>query len=259
MRIILHAGFHKTGTSSLQAILARHRAALLPHARLVLHDEMADVLKRATRFAVGGDPFDLAGFNAAFVALCERLAAEGHQTLILSCEGLSGRTPGKKGINDYSAALPLAQAMSACVKAVFGAKAEQHFLYTTRDAESWLYSAWRHNLAGYRVTEDFDSFRSTCAKAADFPALIANLTTALPRATLTSVALEEIQAEPAGPAEAVLRLLDLPAGLRASIRDIGVRNAGRSADLSAELLALNRSTLPDTEVKARKAALLRRP
>src|SRR3989338_5710108 len=181
MRIILHAGFHKTGTSSLQAILARHRAALLPHARLVLHDEMADVLKRATRFAVGGDPFDLAGFNAAFVALCERLATEGHQTLILSCEGLSGRTPGKKGINDYSAALPLAQAMSACVKAVFGAKAEQHFLYTTRDAESWLYSAWRHNLAGYRVTEDLDSFRSTCAKAADFPALIANLTTALPR------------------------------------------------------------------------------
>jgi hypothetical protein len=259
VRIILHAGFHKTGTSSLQAILARHRAALLPHARLVFRDEMSEALKRATRFATGGDPFDLAGFNVAFATLCEGLASEGHQTLILSCEGLSGRTPGKRGITDYRAAVPLAQAMSACLKAVFGGKADQHFLYTTRNAESWLYSAWRHNLAGYRVTEDFDSFRSTCAKSADFPTLIADLTAALPRARLTSVALEEVQAEPAGPAEAILRLLDLPRDLRATIRDIGIRNAGRSADISAELLALNRSSLSDAEVKARKAALLRHP
>lgn len=258
MRIILHAGFHKTGTSSLQAILARHRAALLPHARLVLHDEMADALKRATRFAVGGDPFDLAGFNAAFVALCERLATEGHETLILSCEGLSGRTPGKKGITDYRAAVPLAQAMSDCVEAVFGPQADQQFLYTTRAAESWLYSAWRHNLWGYRVTEDFETFRAACAQAADFPAIVAALTDALPRATLTAVALEEVRDAPAGPAEAVLRLLDLPADLRAAIRDIGVRNEGRSPELSAELLALNRSTLTDTEVKAAKAALLGR-
>lgn len=258
MRIILHAGFHKTGTSSLQAILARHRAALLPHARLVLHDEMADALKRATRFAVGGDPFDLAGFNAAFVTLCERLAAEGHRTLILSCEGLSGRTPGKKGITDYSAAVPLAQAMSDCVAAVFGDGADQQFLYTTREAESWLYSAWRHNLSGYRVTEDFATFRAACAAAADFPAIITALRAALPRATLTDVALEDIRDLPAGPAEAVLRLLDLPAALRDRIRDLGIRNEGRSPEISAELLALNRSTLSDAEVKAAKAALLRR-
>ena len=30
MRIILHAGFHKTGTTSLQSALAAHRAALVP-------------------------------------------------------------------------------------------------------------------------------------------------------------------------------------------------------------------------------------
>lgn len=256
MRIILHAGFHKTGTSSLQAILARHRAALLPHARLVLHDEMADALKRATRFAMGGDPFDLAGFNMAFVELCERLAAEGHSTLILSCEGLSGRTPGKRGITDYSAAVPLAQAMFDCVAAVFGDKAEQQFLYTTRNAESWLYSAWRHNLAGYRVTEDFDSFRNRCAKAADFAALIGDLTAALPAAQVIAVALEEVRDLPAGPADAVLRLLDLPDDLRRKIRDTGIRNAGRSAEVSAQLLALNRSDLTDAEVKASKAALL---
>lgn len=258
MRIILHAGFHKTGTSSLQAILARHRAALLPHARLVLHDEMAEALKRATRFAVGGDPFDLAGFNAAFVGLCERLASEGHQTMILSCEGLSGRTPGKKGITDYSAAIPLAQAMSDCVAAVFGDRADQQFLYTTRDPESWLYSAWRHNLAGYRVTEDFETFRTACAGAADFPPIIKALRAALPRATLTDVALEDVCDSPAGPAEAVLRLLDLPADLRDRIKDIGVRNAGRSSEISDQLLALNRSTLTDAEVKAAKAALLAR-
>ena len=29
-RVIVHAGFYKTGTTSLQAYLARHRAALAP-------------------------------------------------------------------------------------------------------------------------------------------------------------------------------------------------------------------------------------
>ncbi len=253
--MILHPGFHKTGTSSLQACLAINRAALAPYARIVLLDALAGPVRYATRFATGGDLLDLAGFSAAFADVCAAVA--GADTVVISCEGLSGRTPGKKGIVDYRAAVPLAHAMAAGVRAVFGGKARLTLLYTTRGAQGWLLSAWRHNLLGYRVTEDFDAFSARCAGAADFAAITGQVAQTVRRAQVTSVALESVQNAPLGPAEAVLALLDLPEAVRAGLVNPGLRNMGSSADLSAALLALNRSDLPDDEVKRRKTALLR--
>lgn len=253
--MILHPGFHKTGTSSLQACLAANRAALAPHAQIVLLDALERPVRYATRFATGGDPLDLAGFSAAFAEVCATVT--GADTVVISCEGLSGRTPGKKGIVDYGAAVPLAQAMAAGVRTVFGGKARLTFLYTTREAQGWLSSAWRHNLSGYRVTEDFDTFSARCAEAADFAAITGQVAQTVQRAEVIQVALESVQTAPLGPAEAVLALLDLPGAARAGLVNPGVRNVGSPAELSAALLALNRSDLSDEEVKRRKAALSR--
>lgn len=255
MRVILHPGFHKTGTSSLQACLEANRAALAPYARIVLLDELARPLRYATGYATGGDPLDLAGFTAAFAQVCDSVAGAG--TVLISCEGLSGRTPGKKGIVDYGAAVPLAGAMAAAVKAVFGGKAALRLIYTTREPLGWLSSAWRHNLFGYRVTEDFDAFSTRCAAATDFAAITGQIARSLRRAEVTSVALEEVQNAPLGPAEAVLALLDVPDAVRKGLHNPGQRNVGRDADVAAALLALNRSDLPDDEVKRRKQALIK--
>lgn len=141
MRIIVHPGFHKTGTSSLQACLAANRAALAERLRLVLLDELPAPVRCATRFAVGLDPLDLAAFTASFCETCEGLADTAAPAIVISCEGLSGRTPGKHGIIDYAAALPLAQAMERGFQAVFGRSADVTFLYTTRARQPWLHSA----------------------------------------------------------------------------------------------------------------------
>ena len=257
MRVILHPGFHKTGTSSLQACLAANRAALAPHARIVMLDELAEAVRTATRYSTGQDVFDLAGFSAAFASTLQTIATEGAQTLLISCEGLSGRTPGKKGIVDYCAALPLAQAMTGGVKAVFGAKAKLTLIYTTRTAPGWFYSAWRHNLFGYRVTEDFDSFCQRCAGAADFDSITSEIAQKLRWAEVISVPLEQVQDAALGPAEAVLALLNLPDSLLTSLRNPGQRNVGRDQAVTEALLALNRSELSDAEIKQRKDALVR--
>ncbi len=255
MRVIVHPGFHKTGTSSLQTCLAANRAALAPFARIVLLDELADPVRCATRYCLDGDPLDLAGFTAAFAQVCETVA--GSHTLLISCEGLSGRTPGKKGIVDYRAAVPLAAAMAAAVKAVFGGTAGLTLIYTTRNAQAWLSSAWRHNLFGYRVTEDFAAFSARCAEAADFAGITGQIAQKLRRAEVMSVALESVQEAPLGPAEGVLTLLNLPEAVRAVLHNPGLRNAGSGPDLTAALLELNRSALPDDEVKRRKRALIK--
>ncbi len=253
--MILHPGFHKTGTSSLQACLAANRLALAPYARIVLLDELADPIRYATQYCRGHDPFDLAGFTGAFAQLCQGLAAEGAHSLVISSEGLSGRTPGKKGIVDYRAAVPLAMAMASCVKAVFGGKARLRLLYTTRAAQGWLYSAWRHNLFGYRISEDFDAFCLRYREAANFSAITTEVAQKLPRAEVISVPLESVQGSPLGPAMAVLSLLDLPQSVQAALRNPGLRNAGYSPSDAAMMLAWNRSELTDDEVKRHKRAL----
>lgn len=257
MRVILHPGFHKTGTSSLQACLAANRAALAPYCRIVLQDELTPPLRHATRFCLEHDPLDLASFTATFAETCQKLAREDAQTLVMSCEGLSGRTPGKNGVKTYAAAPPLAFAMQDAIRAVWGRKTDLTLLYTTRDAESWLSSAWRHNLWGYRVTEDFPAFREIYGKAADFTAITSQISAGLKWAQLQIAPLHSVENAAAGPAEAILRLLPLPEDLRPTLINPGLRNNGRSEAISAAFLALNRSGLSDDELKRRKAALLR--
>lgn len=242
----MHPGFHKTGTSSLQASLAINRAALSGHARIVLLDELKEPLRFATRFAVGHDPFDLAGFTASIATLCDGLAQTPAQTLVISCEGLSGRTPGKNGILDYTAAIPLAGAIETAMRAVFGGKIDLTFLYTTRGAGPWINSAWRHNLAGYRITDDFDAFCARYRKAANFRAITDQIAANLRKAKVIVTPLEQVFEHPA---TAVLHLLDLPAGLTETLRNPGIKNAGISDTLAAELLAINRSPVTDAEAK----------
>ena len=256
MRIILHPGFHKTGTSSLQAYLTANRAALAAHVRIVLLDELKEPLRFATHFSIGQDPFDLAGFTASFAQHCEGWAAEAAQTLVISCEGLSGRTPGKRGIMDYAAAAPLASSMERAIKAVFGGKVDLTYLYTTREPDAWLSSAWRHNLMGYRVTEDFETFCALYGRSADFAAIIDQIRGVLRRAKLVVTPLETVSAAPAGPAEAILHLLDLPQGLRAGLHNPGLRNAGITAGQAAQLLAINRSDVTDADAKRLKASVI---
>ena len=241
----------------MQASLAINRAALSSHVRIVLLDELKEPLRFATRFAVGQDPFDLAGFTASFATLSNGLAQRPAQALIFSCEGLSGRTPGKNGITDYAAAIPLAGAIETAMRAVFGGKVDLTFLFTTRCAGPWLNSAWRHNLAGYRITDDFDAFCARYGKAADFKAITDQIAANLPRAKVIVTPLEQVFDHPA---KAFFQLLDLPAGLAETLRNPGVKNAGISDTLATELLAINRNPVTDAEAKrlrSRAAGLAR--
>ena len=59
MRILIHAGFHKTGTTSVQAALRRNREALAPWLRLRLPGQTR-TLRQAARAALrrGGQCID---------------------------------------------------------------------------------------------------------------------------------------------------------------------------------------------------------
>ena len=103
MRIVVHAGFHKTGTSSVQAALAAHRAALGPRFLVqtaALSRPLAAVGRAALATSV--EPSALPGLRNALALWLGGLRS--HQGLLISCEDLVGHMPGRLGRMDYAAA-----------------------------------------------------------------------------------------------------------------------------------------------------------
>ena len=254
MKVTLHPGFHKTGTSGVQAVLRANRRRIAPLAGVLLLRDLGPAVAASTAYATTRDPADLVRFQAAFAA---GLAAHRERpALIISCEGLCGRTPGKRGISDYSAALPLCKAMAQALEDVISPSLVLTFAFTTRAAQPWLSSAWRHNLAGYRVTEDFAEWAALYGHAAQFDTILQQVQHALPAHRVISLPLEQALDDVLGPAGPVLRLAGFPVRRLARFAPVGRVNTGPSAAQATELLRLNRLGLTDGDLRAAKRAYL---
>ena len=71
-RIVVHAGFHKTGTSTVQALLRDNREALKPYLRSMLKGGMTELLSAARGFSTWRDPVTLAKFDHRLRAMLQR-------------------------------------------------------------------------------------------------------------------------------------------------------------------------------------------
>ena len=122
-RVIIHAGFHKTGTTSLQQFLEINAAPLAPYVRVILKPQMEDVASCARDCSnasfLGASIFRRAAFRRQFADLLQRTSLKSGQTLLISCEALVGRMPGRENVRAFDAAVGLAKDM---VKV-----AEKHF------------------------------------------------------------------------------------------------------------------------------------
>lgn len=249
-RILLHPGFHKTGTSSIQHLLWTNRARLAPQVGLVMLRQLKPAVKICAGFSKTRNPLalvDLAG------ALQPAFAGADTPDLLISCEGLAGHLPGWPGVADYGAA-PFSVAYVCGYLAERFPGARMRVALTTRDAEAWLYSAWRHHLSGHRLTLGRDAFAARFVGSADLATAAQDIAAAVD-CPVMSLRLEDMQSHPKGPGGALLDLLGLPADITDRILPVGHGNAGPGADLAERFLALNRSALTDAEVAEKKRAL----
>ena len=58
MRIIIHAGFHKTGTTTVQKTLRANREDLRPHCRIILRPGMVALCEAARAYSVSRSQTD---------------------------------------------------------------------------------------------------------------------------------------------------------------------------------------------------------
>ncbi len=255
-RIIFHAGFHKTGTTSLQQTLRANRRALAPDVRLILRPGMKALCEAARGYSRSREDVDLGLVKYEAALLGESLATEPAPTIILSSEDLSGYMPGRHGIRGYGAAPHLMRALAVSFKAALP-QSELTFFFTTRTPDAWLRSCYGQHLHASRmVLAEYDYMRRFKASA-NLDAILDDIKREIAGHALVDTSLEEHADRPLGPAEAVLDLLDIDEDMRATYKAAPVDNAAPSAALKAELLALNRSDLDKSALREAKQALIK--
>ncbi len=248
-RIVIHMGFHKTGTSSVQQVLRDNRKALRPHMRSLLRWALSDVVSAARGYSMWRDPVTLLKFNTRFARVLADLPAMPKRVLCLSAEELAGHLPGRDDMGDYSAAPVLAAEMADSAQAQFP-RAEIVFYLSTRAPDAWIESAYWQHVKSSSLTLDFDAFCARYPDAATLDSTVTQIARAVPCA-VHHTRLEDTTHLPLGPATPVLNLCEVPAATQATLTRAPAANTRPDMDVLARLLEANRTI---TDAKARKQA-----
>lgn len=254
--IVIHAGFHKTGTSTVQQVLRRNRPLLKPYMRSVLKGEMQALCHAARGYSTWRDPFTLDKFATRFAALLDRVGEMPKRALCLSAEELSGHMPGREGIGDYGAA-PVLAAEMARVAAERHPGAGLRLYYSTRAPVAWLESAYWEHVKSSGLTETWEDFATRHRAAGGLDVAADAVADALAgMAEVSRMRLEDSAGLPAGPATPLLRLCGVPEAVLSGLALPPPVNERRDVGVLLALLAANRDYPDHGERQAAKRAIL---
>ncbi|MCK8465029.1 hypothetical protein MUY35_14310 [Aliiroseovarius sp. S1339] len=261
--VIVHAGFHKTGTTSMQNFFRQNRLALSPYFDYYGQRDFLNAGAAARLYAQRPFPHRLHRFRTAFRRFLASIPD--YDVIVLSRESFSGGMPGHRKLGGrmitsyHQAAIKLARVIIAELRRRFGRDVKITFFYTTRNREDWIKSVHGHLLRSINLTDDLAAF------TARFPALIGpkeqaqRMVGALSPTAVVTAALEDYADDPHGTATAIMDLANVPGDARGDLIAAPHANQGQSGELRQAFLDLNRTRLSKPERKARKDQLLNPP
>ncbi len=261
-RVILHAGFHKTGTSSLQRYLRGNLDLLRPYLAYYDRDDFPQLAAALQTYGKRPFPWRIRQVRRAATDFLARIPDD--KVIVLSRETFSGTLPGHRRLfgalaRDYpQTAIPIGKVMVTALRHRFGPHCKVEFLYTLRSRDAWLRSVHGHLLRAIRMTDSFAQFSQRFAALPDLDATARHIAQHLSLDALHLAQLEDVSASPAGPAASVLDLLDLPNGVKRQLPPAPRANVGQNPAIAAEFLRLNRANRDKVALKRQKDRLLRK-
>jgi len=249
-RIVIHAGFHKTGTTTVQNTLRLNADALHPELSVYLRPDMLALCEAARAASQTPDELNMGLLQYEAASIAENWVDE-TRPILLASEDLAGHMPGRRGLKTYGRTPAVMKAMIQGFEAVLPAP-DLVLIFTTRAADPWLSSCYVQHLRATRIIMDEAKYVRKFADSADLVGIV--------DAVREDVGYEVHSAElegctgPLGPLDPILELLDLPAASKQKLKRAPNANARPSPAKLAKLLELNRSDLSPAELKVAKRA-----
>ncbi len=257
---LVHAGFHKTGTTSVQRLLQSNAAVLEPKVALGLNYMLRDVIQAARGYSRWRDPVSLAQFEFRLDGFVRTLPTD--RTWCFSVEEFAGLLPGlpsrpdQPEILDFGAAPALAVTIRDVIARHLPKGAEIAFYYSTRAPEDWLTSVYWQHVKTQAMCDELADFTERFRPVADLDAVVGAVRHALDGTRVEVAALEQTARMANGPATPILDLLGLPGPMRARIRPVPMANPAPPQQVLDGMLALNRQGLDRETLRDAKARLV---
>lgn len=253
MRLIVHSGFHKTGTSSVQKALRRNRDTLSPHLRIFTVKEIASVSYAARAYSVNRSPGPLQTFQEELNSFLATLDPSDLRPVMISSEDLCGRMPGRRDITSYSQAAPtLMRTFKDACQNTFANDLSLTLFLTLREQESWLKSLYAQNLSYSRLTLTWPEFRDTYAPLVNLEASVADIRKAVPGTEVLIASLETIKDTRLGPVTPLLEIAAVPADVQATLKRSKIANKSLPEELLQLFREANGSDMPDDALEEAK-------
>ncbi|MEO0676076.1 MAG: hypothetical protein AAFZ02_00840 [Pseudomonadota bacterium] len=241
-RVLVHFGFHKTGTSSAERTLLAN-AGRLSGWEIVGRKSWPDVSSAAK--AASRMPQD--GFEAVQDCMATRVGQVQAEHLLITNVDLCGVLPGRQGRFDYTYLPSLLAAVVGGIEAA-APQAEITLLATQRPMDAWLKSLYWQNLKVERLRDDFATFKDRFQAGDILGSTIEAIRLALPDTPLLTANLQD--ADPnLGPASLVLSAAGIAGDLQGSLETTKPRKISPSEEMQAHFLEMNRSELSGPELK----------
>lgn len=253
-KVVIHSGFHKTGTSTVQQALRENRRLLQPHLAVRLKGQMKELMHATRGYSMWRDPLTLAKATRRFGAVLDGLVDMPRRVLVISAEELSGHMPGRDNLLDYSAAPILLKRFCSEIADRFP-HAEQAIYFSTRAPDEWLKSAYWEHVKSSSMTLGYDVFARSFRGATDFEKVISDVQEGV-TASVHSCPLETSANLPLGPADPLFDLCDMPLDLRAKIIPKKAENRRYDDAVLLALLDANRAYADRDERKAVKQKIM---
>lgn len=252
-KILIHPGFHKTGTTTLQRGLADKREVLAADLDMVILDEIRPASLLSRRYSVDPLPRTLAKFSEGFASILSTRDPLDDRPLFISSEALVGQIPGRHGFQTYAHAPVLMDQVVKATRGYFGPESAITVWFTKRACEPWQRSVYYQNVRTVRVTDDFDTYRRKLNTAPGLDKVVADVRAALPAwVDVQATLLEDANAIPLGLMGIALGLL----GVHAEKLAPPSRQNAQVDGLLEALLQLNRSDLSEESLADEKHKLL---
>lgn len=257
-RIIFQAGFHKTGNKSIQELFRENEDALRPYADLVFKWNINDLNAAAHAFGTLPIPYRRNQLRRNIRAACGRFSQIENQTICVFAEDLCGPMPGLNSVPDYGQAAIIAKDLVLVTKQELGADTQVSFLYTTRKADPWLNSLYRHHILDSRMTLDFDQFVQDYRNAAALDDVVTHIKQKSDADGVYVQTLEGAQTKRLGLAAVLLDIIGVPEEVSKGFRPAKHVHRGIDADMTAQFLALNKEQSDLGKLRSIKADILKR-
>lgn len=259
-RVIVHAGFHKTGTTSLQTFMTRNQAAYATHAHFYTKEHFLKAGNLARRYGMNPNVWYRWRFGRALRAFLASIPDA--PVVILSWECFSGVMPGHRRwtgtITEFaSTAKPMSRTITAELRRRFGDTVEIAWFYTTRELEGWLRSVYGHMLRSIRIRDDYPGFRARLAKVLGPAAEAEIMCDYLAPMPVRIALLEDFAENRLGQSAALLEFACVPVEIMAQLPDAPHSNRGNPPELLEKFLELNRACSDKKLLHEQKHKLIR--